>query len=485
MLHGPPRALPHYLYLYKYTETIRSVKKTKRKPQPRPEVLKLSIDRLDDEGIGLAQHEGKTALVQGALPGETVLAEVEHVGRTHIYTRLRKVLRNAPQRAANIPCKRELNCLGCPLIAMQYPAQLTYKQQRVSTALAAQQLPGCDLVLPTLPSEPALDYRASAKLVFGRQREKILIGLYQRGSHAVVDCPDCPVHHPLINRIVAVVREEVQRQGISIYSPKHQNGLLRYLLIRVSPINDKAQVTFVSRFRDLQQLPKLGKWLMRKVPEVIGVHQNVNSSTGNVILGQETLKLHGLPDLLERVGEVRLRIAPTAFFQVNTRQASRIYQLVRDWAGLTKQDRAVDLYCGIGGIALHLAKDAGQVFGIEYVAEAVRNATDNARLNELNNCRFVAGDAAEELYKLTPQLGRLALACLNPPRKGCGAELLQALGELAPRQIIYVSCDPDSLARDLRYLVDQGYRIEKVQPVDMFPQTAHVETVVQLLRESG
>ncbi len=182
---------------------------------------------------------------------------------------------------------------------------------------------------------------------------------------------------------------------------------------------------------------------------------------------------------------MRLRIAPEAFFQVNTRQASRIYQLVRDWAGLTRKDSAVDLYCGIGGIALHLARDAGQVFGIEYVPEAVRNAADNARLNELNNCRFVAGDAAEELYKLAPQLGRLALACLNPPRKGCSDALLQALCELAPRQIIYVSCDPDSLARDLRSLVDQGYRIEKVQPVDMFPQTAHVETVVQLLRESG
>jgi 23S rRNA (uracil1939-C5)-methyltransferase len=454
-------------------------KKQQKKPQPR-NTLKLTIDTLDSEGIGMARHEGKTALVQGALPGETVIAEVEHEGRTHIYTRLRKLLRNAPQRTANNPCKKELDCLGCPLIGMKYHAQLEYKQSRVANALADYHLMRDNQVQPTLPSELSLGYRASAKLVFGRKREKVLIGLYQRGSHQVIDSGDCPVHHPLINKIIAVVREEVQRQGISVYSSRHKNGLLRYLLVRVSPINNKAMVTFVSNFRDLQQLPKLGKWLMRKVPEVIAVHQNINSSTGNVILGQESLKLHGLPDLIDQIGDIRLRIAPEAFFQVNTLQASRIYTMVREWAGLSKQDNVIDLYSGIGGIALHLAKDAGQVIGIEYVDQAVRNASDNARLNDLDNCRFVAGDATEELSKFAAQLQQLQLTTLNPPRKGCSEELLQALCHIRPRQIIYVSCDPGSLSRDLKYLVAGGYQIERVQPVDMFPQTAHVETVVKL-----
>lgn len=445
------------------------------------ETLKLTIDSLDNEGIGLAKHNGKVALVQGALPGETVIAEIEHEGRTHFYTQLRKVVRNAPQRTANNPCKKELKCLGCPLIGMKYQAQLDYKQQRVSAALAKQNLLRFELVQPTLASEPSLGYRASAKLVFGRKREKVLLGLYQRGSHEVIDTEDCPVHHPLINRIVAVVRQEVQRQGISVYSSRHKNGLLRYLLVRISPINNKAMVTFVSNFRDLQQLPKLGKRLMNKIPEVIAVHQNINSSSGNVILGQETIKLHGLPDLIERVGDIRLRIAPEAFFQVNSLQATKIYALVREWAGLKKNDSAVDLYCGIGGIALHLAKDAGQVIGIEYVAKAVRNAADNAELNGLRNCRFVAGDAAEELQKLGEKVEGLALATVNPPRKGCSKDLLQALGNIRPRQIIYVSCDPDSLARDLRQLIDSGYRLTRVQPVDMFPQTAHVETVAELI----
>ena len=456
------------------------MKKPLKQKSPAPEILKLTIDQLDDEGIGMARHEARTALVQGALPGETVLAEVEHIGRTHIFTRLKKVLRNAQERTSLQPCAIERTCLGCPLLCMKYPAQLEFKQRRVEQSLAGQHLLRDDLVAATLPSELSVGYRASAKLVFGRQREKVLIGLYQRGTHAIVDCPDCPVHHPLINRIAAVVRDEVQRQGISVYNPKHDNGLLRYLLVRISPVGDKAMVTFVSNFRDLQQLPKLAKWLTRKVPEVISVHQNVNSSTGNVIIGQETLRLLGTPDLIERIGNIRLRIAPEAFFQVNTSQAARIYALVREWAQLQKNDTAVDLYCGIGGIALHLAQDAGQIFGIESVAEAVRNAEDNARLNNLHNCRFIAGDAAEELQKIAERLPSLKLVTVNPPRKGCSEELLRTLCQLQPRQIIYVSCDPLSLASDLARLSASGYSLEQVQPVDMFPQTAHIETVVQL-----
>ncbi len=461
------------------------MKKTaKKKPvvkKNQAETLKLTIGSLDHDGIGLAPHENRIAVVQGAFPQETVVAEIEHIGRTHIFTKLRKVLRNSQQRTANIACKLEHDCLGCPLISMKYADQLLFKQQRVAEALQQQSLLNDVQVPPVLPSDPPFGYRASAKLAFSRKREKVLIGLYKRGSHEVIDCPECPVHHPLINKIATIVRDEVQRQRISVYNSHHQRGLLRHLVIRISPFSNKALVTFVCNFRDLQQLPKLAKALTRKVPEVIGVHQNINSSSGNVILGEKTLKLYGLPDLIERIGDIRLRISPEAFFQINTVQATRIYALVRKWANLNKQDTAIDLYCGIGGIALHLAKDAGQVEGIEYVSEAVHNATENARLNDLHNCHFFAGDAAEELQKRSEQK-KPALVTVNPPRKGCSDELLQTLYQLRPKQIIYVSCDPDSLCRDLKVLTTNGYGIKQLQPVDMFPQTAHIETVVQLER---
>ncbi len=461
-----------------------TAKPAKIKPikTPPKETIKLTIDELDNEGIGLASHEGKTALVQGTFPGETVIAEVDHIGKTHIYTQLKRVLRNAPERTANPPCKIEQKCLGCSLVAMKYPAQLEYKKQRVSKAFAEQKLSPEIVIEPVLASPEPINYRASAKLVFGRKREQVMLGLYQRGSHAVIDCPDCPVHHPLINKIAAIVREEVQRQRISVFSPAHQNGLLRYLMIRVSPASNKALVTFVCHYEDHQYLPNLAKWLMRKAPEVIGVHQNINSSGGNVIIGQETRKVYGLPDLIDQVGDIKLRMSPESFFQVNTLQAAHIYALVRKWAGLTRQDTAIDLFCGIGGIALHLAQDAGNVFGIEYVPEAVRNAAENARFNNLLNCRFQSGDAAIEFQKVAAAGRKPKLVTVNPPRKGCSEELLAALADVQPEQIIYVSCDPDSLARDLASLSKNGYQISKVQPVDMFPQTAHIETVVQLLK---
>lgn len=455
-------------------------KTTEKKKNKSPELdtLKLTISGLDNEGIGMAQDGNRTVLVQGAFPTETVVVEVEHRGRTHIYTRLLKILRRSPLRTAQPGCPRETSCLGCPLVSMQYQGQLQFKHQRVEQALAALIPAESFITLPVLPAIATQGYRTSAKLVFARKREKLLLGLYRRGSHDVVDIAECPVHHPLINRIATIVRDDVARQQVSVYNPRHQRGLLRYLLIRVSPDNNRALVTFVCHDRDYQELPKLAKKLVKKVPEVIGVHQNINSSGGNVIIGNESIKLLGHPDLIEQVGDIRLHIAPESFFQVNTRQAARMYALITDWAALSGKEMVVDLFCGIGGIALSLAKGARSVTGIEVVPEAVRNAKANAALNQLNNCRFVAGDALAELERLTtiPDL-----VTVNPPRKGCGAELIRHLLELRPTQIIYVSCDPDTLAVDLKQLLDGGYRIKRLQPVDMFPQTAHIETLVQLV----
>ncbi|MCF6267886.1 MAG: 23S rRNA (uracil(1939)-C(5))-methyltransferase RlmD [Desulfuromusa sp.] len=445
------------------------------------ETMKISIDQIDADGVGQGRYQGQPVSVPGAFPKEIVLAAIEHRGQHRIAGQLLKVLRRNPQRRASSACNCASDCLGCPLINLSYQGQLDFKRQRVLAALRENGLAETPVEAP-LAADPTMGYRTSCKLVVARERNGVKIGLYRRGSHQVVGIEDCPLHHPLINRIVKVVADEIGRQQIPIYNPKRQRGLLRYLLIRVSPQSGKAMVTFVSREQDLRFLPKLGKWLQRKVPEVIAVHQNINSSTGNVVIGGKTLKLHGQPDLFDRIGNIRLRISPTSFFQVNHQQATRVYQMIREWADLDDSQSALDLYCGVGGISLHLAQDAGQVFGIEVVDEAVRNARANAELNQLKNCVFRAGDAIIELQKLAGELPSLALACLNPPRKGCDKEVLQAMGELAPEQIIYMSCEPTSLARDLVILTRLGYRINRVQPVDMFPQTAHVETLVQLYR---
>ncbi|MFA7537075.1 MAG: 23S rRNA (uracil(1939)-C(5))-methyltransferase RlmD [Desulfuromonadales bacterium] len=449
---------------------------TKKNPLP---LIELTIDRLDDDGVGISRHGGKEVLVPGALPGEKVAIAIERAGQRRSTGSLVRVIEPHPRRIPS-PCKYLQLCQGCLLSSFDYPAQLDFKADRVSRALS--RYPSLNQVLrhPLWPALRPLGYRTSAKLVFGRHRGRVTLGLYRRGTHDVVDTGDCPIHHPLINRIVRTVKEEVARQEVFVYDQVKRRGLLRYLTIRVSPAFDKALVTFVTAERNYRETTHLAKWLQKKVPEVIGVHQNVNASAGAVIFGRETLRVLGAPDLIDQVGEVRLRIAPTAFFQVNNEQAGRIYELVRQWAALARDEYALDIYCGIGGIALHLAQDAGRVIGIEVAEEAVRNARENARLNGLQNCDFHAGDAAERVHDLIGKIPPGAVAVINPPRGGCEPPVLQALANLAPRALIYVSCDPDTLARDLDLLAGLGYRTEEVQPVDMFPHTPHVETVARL-----
>ncbi len=454
-------------------------RKKQSRPAPRP-TIEVSIDRLDAEGIGVGRQGAREVLVTGAFPGEQVVAEVEHEGQRRVVGLLRRVLKKSPDRVPG-PCRLSRQCQGCPLVTMDYPAQLRFKEEEVRRELAAFPSLADVAVHPVWGAPQTTGYRTSVKLAMSREGGRLKIGLYRRGSHDVVDIGDCPLHHPLINRVVQVVREEVDRQGVWTYDPRKGRGILRYLLVRVSPLHNRALVTFVTAERNFREITHLAKWLVKKVPEVVSVQQNVNPSSGNVILGRDTLKMLGAPYLLDQVGETRLAISPASFFQVNHDQAARIYDLVRSWAALTREETALDLYCGIGGIALSLARDAGRVVGIEVVEEAVRNARDNARLNGLRNSLFRAGDASELIEELSLEIPSGAVAVVNPPRKGCEPDVLKALGALSPRTLIYVSCNPQTLARDLSLLKAEGLRTVEVQPVDMFPQTPHVESVARLV----
>jgi 23S rRNA (uracil1939-C5)-methyltransferase len=447
---------------------------------PRAEAIEVDIMRLDADGVGIGRHDGKDFIVAGAYPGERVAATVEAKGQFRLIGRLRRVLKAHPHRIAK-RCDSLTSCQGCPLLCLDEAAQFEIKQIRIRSAFNQYPLLKGVEIAPIWGAPEAFGYRSNAKLVFGRKSGKVLLGLYRRGTHDVVDLAGCPLHHPLINRIAAVVREEVEKQEIYIYNAEKGRGLLRYLLIRVSPSRNKAMVTFVVAERDLKQLPHLAKALQKRVPEVVSVQQNVNATTGNIIVGRDTQRLAGVTDLLDQVGDIRLQLAPASFFQVNHAQAARIYQLVREWAALQPHETAVDLYCGIGGIALHLARDAGRVYGIETVEEAVKNARANALLNDLRNCIFIAGAAEEVVEDLCSELQRAEVVVLNPPRSGCQPQVLKAAASLQPRTLIYVSCNPETLANDLNLLHSLDYAVNAVQPVDMFPQTAHVETVVRLV----
>ena len=447
-------------------------------------VVELRIASLDEDGYGVARNEdGMTLRVVGALPGDVVFAGVDHVAGGTAFCHVKKMLQPSPLRSTNPPCRDSADCFGCPLIAMKYTEQKNWKRGMILAEMA--KYPGLSgiVVHPLMSPENLIHYRTTAKLTVAGKFSEPFIGIYRRASHDVYDLEQCPIHHPLIDKVVDAVRKGIKKGKVQVYNPQSKMGLLRYLVVRVSTHEKKAMVVFVTSKRSFNEIHHLGKFVQELVPEVDVVVQNVNATEGNVIMGQKdfflTKKLH----LTEKIGDVSFRLSPRSFFQVNNSGANLIYSKVREWAGLTGAETVLDLYCGIGGISLFLAGSAKEIIGVEVVEEAVADAALNARINGIRNCRFEAGDAAELLNEMTEEQQRVDVAVLNPPRKGCDQKVLESVATLGPKSIVYVSCSPQSLARDLDILSKLGYVCREIQPVDMFPQTVHVENVARLEKQ--
>ena len=453
-------------------------------PLTRKSVLELRISSLDEDGYGTVRNEdGMTLRVGGALPGDVVLAGIDHVAGGNAFCHVRKLLQPSELRSKNPPCRESADCFGCPLIAMKYSEQKNWKRGMILAEMA--KYPGLSgvVVHPLLSPDNLIHYRTTAKLTVAGKFSEPFIGIYRRASHDVYDLEQCPIHHPLIDKVVEAVRRGIKKGKVQVYNPQSKMGLLRYLVVRVSVHEKKAMVVFVTSKRSFNEIHHLGRFVQDQVPEVEVVVQNVNATEGNVIMGQKdfflTKKLH----LTERIGDVAFRISPRSFFQVNNSGADLIYSKVREWAGLTGSETVLDLYCGIGGIALFLAGSAKNVIGVEVVEEAVADASMNARINGIRNCHFEAGDVADLLDEMTAGQQTVDVAVLNPPRKGCDQKVLERLTALGPKAILYVSCSPQSLARDLDVLSKLGYLCHEIQPVDMFPQTVHVENVARLVKQ--
>lgn len=443
-------------------------------------VLDVAVSGLDDEGYGIAASETHALRIAGALPGDTVRIGIDHVAQRIAFGHVKKLLVPSPLRSKRPPCRDSAQCLGCPLVAMRYREQVEWKRQYIINQLRQYRELGDITVHPVLSPLRLIHYRTTARLAIAGKHSEPYIGIFRRSSHDVFDQEECPIHHPLVNRVVEAVRRGITKMKVTVYNPRSRMGLLRYLVVRVSEAQQKAMVVFVTSGRSYNEIHHLGRFVREQVPEVEVVAQNVNSSEGNVIMGPADHFLTPKHHLTERIGDVALMISPRSFFQVNRDGARLIYDKVRDWAELSGSETVLDLYCGIGGIALSLASAAGKVIGVEVVEAAIADARRNATLNNAKNCRFEAGDAAELLEDLQDEGEPVDVAVLNPPRKGCDEAVLRRVAALSPRTLIYVSCSPQSLARDLNVLKTLGYCCREIQPVDMFPQTMHVENVARL-----
>ena len=443
--------------------------------------FELKIVALDDDGYGTARsEEGMTLKVAGAIPGDVALVEIDHVSGGVAFCHIKKLLQPSTLRSKRPPCNESAECGGCPLIAMKYNEQKVWKRGMVLSELAKYPELAGTTVHPLLSPMNLIHYRSTVKLTVAGKFSDPFIGIYRRASHDVYDLEQCPLHHPLINKVVDAVRKGITKCKVPVYNPQSKMGLLRYLVVRVSVSEKKAMVVFVTAKRSYNEIHHLSRFVQELVPEIQVMAQNVNSSEGNVIMGQKEYFLTPQHHLTEKIGEISFRISPRSFFQVNNSGADLIYTQVRDWAALTGSENVLDMYCGIGGIGMFLARQAREVIGVEVVEEAVADASLNAKINNIRNCRFEAGDAAELLEEMSEEGQRVDVAVLNPPRKGCEPRVLERIAALAPKSILYVSCSPASLVRDLVVLKTLGYICREIQPVDMFPQTVHVENVARL-----
>jgi 23S rRNA (uracil1939-C5)-methyltransferase len=371
---------------------------------------------------------------------------------------------------------------GCAWIDVPYPEQLARKRTIVADAL-------CEYVslrmieVPSVAASPMrLGYRARVKLVARKASGEMRAGLYRPGSHEVLDISSCPVHPETVNRVVQYLKREVDRRGIAPYDEKTDAGELRYIDIRFSFFSREMVLTLVTRRANFPRGQDLARALMRRFNFIAGVAQNVNEDPGNVIWGPRTRALAGRDTVIERIGDWKLRFPVGVFSQANPLTARKLYDQVRELAALNGDEIVLDIYCGVGPIALNLAASAQLVWAADDSALAIATAKQNARMNGVANCRFFAADAAEKIAEAKRTLPRVDLVVVNPPRKGLQPEATAALLDLHTPRVIYVSCNPETLARDLDKFHASGYRVAALQPFDMFPQTDQVETVCLLIR---
>ncbi len=335
--------------------------------------------------------------------------------------------------------------------------------------------------VPSVIASPyRLGYRARVKLVVRSTKGEIATGLYVPGTHRVIDIASCPVHPRPVNQVTAYLKRKMLELKIVPYDERNDSGQLRYLDFRYSFARRELSVTLVTRHRDFPQGMALARSLRRKFPFVIGVIQNINEQRGNVIWGDQYRALAGLDSLQEQLGGLKLVFPAGVFSQANPSTAKTLYDRIAEMAALSGRENVLDLYCGVGPISLYLARTARLVWGIDESSLSIDAAKQNARRNGFSNCRFFSGDTEEKIAVAQKTLGRIDRIVLNPPRKGVQPAAMEAVLALKAPKIIYVSCEPKSLARDLDKLVTQGYRIVRLQPLDMFPQTEQVENVVLL-----
>ena len=443
----------------------------------------IMIEDLSADGSGIGRIDGYTVFVKDALPGDLAEIKIIKAKKTYGYGRLMKVLTPSPDRAQPL-CPAARRCGGCQIQALSYPAQLRFKENKVRELLTRIGKITDYTMLPIIGMDDPWYYRNKAQSPVGTDHQgSPVTGFYAGRTHSIIPVENCYIQSKYTENVLPAVLKWMKENHIPAYNEKTGRGLVRHILTRAGFHTGQIMVCLVINGHKLPAADALIESLT-KIPGMASISFSPNTARTNVILGDSVQMLWGEPYITDSIGDVSFHISPLSFYQVNPVQTEKLYRTALGFASPGPDDVIWDLYCGIGTISLFMARKAAHVFGVEIIPQAIENARENACLNGITNTEFYVGKA-EEILPAAYEKNRMKadIIVVDPPRKGCDKSLLDCIITMQPRKVVYVSCDPATLARDLCILEDGGFKVDKVQCVDMFPHSVHVETVVLMSRK--
>ena len=434
-------------------------------------------------GVGVGKYEGFTVFVEGGLLQDKVKVKISKSKKNYAVGDIVEIIEKSPFRVDRI-CSDELkDCGGCQIQELNYNKQLELKTNEVKQVVARiGKLENVD-IHETMGMENPCRYRNKAQFPIQKINGEPAIGFYKKKSHDVIPTDMCVIQHDINDKIIKIIKTYIQAYNISIYNENTHTGVLRHLVTKVGFTTNEVMVVLVANGTNLPHLNELASILEENIPGFKTLVLNVNKAKTNVILGKENKVIYGNGKINDYIGDLVFEISPLSFFQVNPIQTEVLYNKALEYAELKENDTVFDIYCGIGTISLFLAQKATKVYGIEIVEDAIKDAKINAKLNNLNNVEFYVGKAEEVVPKMYSEGKTANVVMVDPPRKGCDEKVLDTIVSMQPDRVVYVSCNPSTLARDLAYLDERGYKCVEIQPVDMFPHTMHVECVAKIKRK--
>lgn len=433
-------------------------------------------------GVGIGKYEGFTVFVEGGLIQDKVKVRISKSKKNYAVGDIVEILEKSPFRVDRI-CSDDLkDCGGCQIQELDYNKQLELKTNEVKQVISRiGKLENVE-IHETIGMQSPCRYRNKAQFPIQNINGSTAIGFYKKKSHDVIPTDMCVIQHDINDKIIKIIKTYIQAYNVSIYNEMTHTGVLRHLVTKVGFTTNEVMVVLVANGTKLPHLNELASVLQENIPGFKTLVLNINKDKTNVILGKENKVIYGNGKINDYIGDLVFEISPLSFFQVNPVQTEVLYNKALEYAELKENDTVFDIYCGIGSISLFLAQKATKVYGIEIVEDAIKDAKINAKLNNLNNVEFYVGKAEEVVPKMYSEGKTANVVVVDPPRKGCDEKVLDTIVSMKPDRVVYVSCNPSTLARDLAYLDERGYKCVEIQPVDMFPHTMHVECCVLMSR---